>query len=131
MSKLLAYLVDNPVDGITKDVIVSKRLKDFKFKISPMSGTEFGEFQKLCTSIDRKGKQSFNAGRFNELVVINKVIEPSFRDAEAIKASGVMTPEQFLNKSLLGGEIQTLSEAVVELSGFGGGIDEEVDNAKN
>lgn len=131
MSELLQYLIENPVDNLTAEVIVSPRLAKFPFKIKAMTGPEFSEYQKLSTKIDRHKKVEFDSKVFNELVVLNHTIEPNFRDAESIKKAGCQTPEQFLYKSLLAGEISELAQQISSLSGFDKEFEDEVKEAKN
>lgn len=131
MGVLLEFLVQNPVDDITDEVIVSKRLEKFPFKIKAMSGQEFGEYQKMAVAIGKKKKVSFDTQKFNEQVVLNHVIEPNFRDAESIKTANCTSPEQFLYRSLLAGEISELSNRISVLSGFDSDIEETIDEAKN
>lgn len=131
MGALLEFLVQNPVDNVTEQVVVSKRLEQFPFTIKAMTGQEFSEYQKLATAIGKKKKVSFDTQKFNEQVVLNHVIEPNFRDAESIKAAGCMSPEQFLYRSLLAGEISELSNKISVLSGFDADMEETVEEAKN
>jgi hypothetical protein len=139
MSSLQEFLNVNPVDNVTADVAISDRFKDkdgnmLKFKIKAMTNDEFEEIRKAAASIStKKGKRSisFDTKRFNELVVINNTIDPNFKDAESIKKLGCITPEQYLNKVLLAGEIVELSQQIQTLSGFELEIDELVEEAKN
>lgn len=131
MSKLLEFLVQNPVDNVTEEIIVSARLKEFPFKIKAMTGQEFSEYQKLATAFGKKKKVSFDTATFNEQVVLNHTVEPNFRDAESIKSAGCLTPEQFMYRSLLAGEISELANKISVLSGFDSDIEESVEEAKN
>ena len=131
MSELLQFLIENPVDNLTAEVIVSARLAKFPFKIKAMTGPEFSEYQKLSTKISRHKKVEFDSKTFNELVVLNHTLEPNFRDAESIKKAGCQTPEQFLYKSLLAGEINELAQQITALSGFDKDIEDTVEEAKN
>jgi len=131
MSELLQFLIENPVDNLTAEVIVSSRLAKFPFKIKGMTGPEFSEYQKLSTKISRHKKVEFDSKTFNELVVLNHTLEPNFRDAESIKKAGCQTPEQFLYKSLLAGEINELAQQITALSGFDKDIEDTVEEAKN
>ena len=89
------------------------------------------EYQKMSTKIGKKRKVEFDSKTFNELVVLNHTLVPNFRDAESIKKAGCRTPEQFLYKSLLAGEISELAQEISALSGFDKDMDEEVEEAKN
>ena len=127
----MQFLIDNPVDNLTDEVIVSSRLAKFPFKIKGMTGPEFSEYQKLSTKISRHKKVEFDSKTFNELVVLNHTLNPNFRDAESIKKAGCATPEQFLYKSLLAGEINELAQQITGLSGFDKDIEDTVEEAKN
>ena len=131
MSTLLEFLIDNPVDNLTEEVIVSQRLAKFPFKIKGMTGPEFSEYQKLSTKIGRHKKVEFDSKLFNEQVVLNHTVDPNFRDAESIKKAGCSTPEQVLYKSLLAGEISELAQQISALSGFDKDMEETVEEAKN
>lgn len=131
MSTLLEFLVDNPIDNLTEEVIVSQRLSKFPFKIKAMNGPEFAEYQKMATKIGKRNKIEFNQQLFNELVILNNTIEPNFKEAEMIKKAGCNTPEQFLYTRLLAGEIAELAKKISALSGFETEFNELVDEAKN
>ena len=131
MSNLMQFLIENPVDNLTEEVIVSPRLAKFPFKIKGMTGPEFAEYQKMSTKIGKKRKVEFDSKTFNELVVLNHTLVPNFRDAESIKKAGCQTPEQFLYKSLLAGEISELAQEISALSGFDKDMEDEVEEAKN
>jgi hypothetical protein len=132
MSALTDFLLANPVNDVTGEAIIPGRLSKMPFKIKAMNGEQFAEYQKLCTAFNKqKKKVDFNSQRFNELVILNHTVEPNFRDAECIKKGGCQTPEQFLYKSLLAGEIIDLADKISTLSGFNQSIEEEIEEAKN
>ena len=131
MSSLLDFLAENPVENVSERVVISARLANFPFTIKGVSGQQFAEYQKQATKMGGKKKVEFDNKKFNELIVINHTVEPNFRDAEAIKKANCQTPEEFLYRSLLAGEIATLSEKISSLSGFDKDIDEEIEEAKN
>lgn len=131
MSQLLQFLIENPVDNLTAEVTVSPRLAKFPFKIKGMTGPDFSEYQNLSTKIGRRQKVEFDSKTFNELVVLNHTVEPNFKDADSIKKAGCQSPEQFLYKSLLAGEIAELAQQISALSGFDKDMEETVEEAKN
>jgi hypothetical protein len=136
MTTLTEFLLAHPVDNLEDSVAVSKRLKDkkgnlLKFKIKPMQQEEYLSYQEQCTILKKGGKIDFNTRRFNELLILNHTVDPNFRDAELIKSAGCTTPQQLLNKLLLAGEIQVLSEHIRNISGFEDSIDDLVDEVKN
>ena len=130
MSALVNFLLENPVDNVVADVVVSQRLVNFPFKIRAMTGLEFAEYQKAATKIGRHKKVDFDNKVFNELVVLNNTVEPNFRDAETIKQAGCNSPEQFLYKCLLAGEIAELAQQISVLSGFDRDFEQVIEEAK-
>ncbi|MEG0134202.1 MAG: hypothetical protein RR782_08770 [Clostridium sp.] len=135
MSKLMDFLVSNPIENLTEEIIVSDRFKVgdelLKFKIKAVSPDDFSNLQKQCTKVGKKGKVNFDSKMFNEQLVIDYTVEPNFRNAESIKKAGCMTPEQLLNKVLLAGEVATLVEEISSLSGFDKDLDSLREEAKN
>lgn len=133
---LTDFLIAHPVENVTKEVPVSKRLKDekgelYKFTIKPMLQDEYLNYQEACTNIDPKGKVKFNTKKFNQLLVINHTVDPDFRNAEFIQKLGCTRPEQAMNKVLLSGEIQNLAEQIRIASGFADSLDDLVNDVKN
>jgi len=137
MSTLQAFLNSNPVDNLTAEVVVSDRFKDsegnlLKFKIRAMNSDEFEDCRKKAMTISggKRRNVELNLGKLNAAIVINCTLEPNFKDAESIQKLGCTTPEQYLNKVLLPGEIVELSSQIQQLSGFKD-MDELVEEAKN
>lgn len=137
MKSLQEFLNANPVDDLTDEVIISGRFKDengnfYKFKIKVMSSEELGQYRKKAMKVDPKKKTvEVNTGQLAKDIVINHTIEPDFKDAESIKKTGCVTPEQYLDKVLLPGEIEELAEQIQRLSGFNNDINELIEEAKN
>lgn len=133
---LQEFLNSNIVEGFEKEVCLGERFKDengncLKFKIKALSQEEFEQARKKATTITQNGNVIFDNMLFNNAIVINNTTEPSFKDAKSIKELSCVTPEQYLNKVLLAGEINTLSEEIVNLSGFNNDINQLVEQAKN
>lgn len=140
MSKLKAFLTEHSDIGtIEQDVAISLRFKDekgeiLKFKIKPMSGDDFGRYQKACTTMSMTGKKretQFDSGKFNIMSIVNHCVDPDFKDASWIKELGVISPEMAVQKVLLAGEIVELGNKITKLSGFDLDINEEIEEAKN
>ena len=135
MTTLTEFLLENPVNDVTQEVIVSNRIVDkdgnaLKFTIKPMLNEQYLEYQKQCLEVKGK-KVDFNTKRFNNLVVLNHTIDPKFTDATLVKEAECVTPEQLMNKVLLAGEIDTLAQLIRRVSGFCEDLDELVEQAKN
>lgn len=135
MSKLTDFLLNNTVENLTEEIIVSDRFKVdgeiLKFKIKAVNPDEFSDLQKQCTKVGKKGKVNFDSKMFNEQLIINYTVDPNFKDAEVVKKAGCMTPEQLVNKVLLAGEVATLVEEISALSGFDKDLEELREEAKN
>lgn len=132
MNKLQEFLTQHPVDNITQEIKLSERLSDFKITIRAMTGQEYNNYQSICIeNANNPKKRSFNTKKFNELVVTNHTADPNFKDAEWLKQTGAPSAGALLSRTLLAGEIQTLSDSIMTLSGFGLDMNEEVEEAKN
>lgn len=136
MSTLQEFLNTNPVDNVTDEIAISDRFKDkagklLKFKIKAMNNDAFEQARKKSMTMKKGGKVDFNTQKFNNEIVINHTVDPNFKDAESIKKTGCVTPENYLNKVLLSGEIATLSGEIQKLSGFDLDMDDLVEEAKN
>lgn len=124
---LVQFLAKNQVDGIVKEVNIGGRLKDFTFKVKPITQNQFNNYQQICTTIGKNGKSAkFNNGKFNELVILNHVVEPNLRSTDVLATVSANTPEEYINKVFLAGEIVELGERISEISGFGT-TDEELE----
>lgn len=132
MNALQQFLTKNAVDNLTKEVSLGGRLKDFKFKVRALTGNQYNDFQALCIeNPNSPKKRRFNTKKFNELIVVNCVVEPSFKDAEWIKELGVPDATSAMYKTLLAGEISQLAEEALRLSGFDRDVEEEMEEVKN
>lgn len=129
---LISYLVKNPVADVEHTVKLVGRLSGYEFKIKPMTGNQFYKYQELATIINPKDQSvRFNSGRFNELVILNHVVEPNFKDASLLTTAGVSTPEQFINKFFVSGELIELSEHIHRISNMNKTEKEMEDEVKN
>lgn len=140
MSLLKDFLLENA--NVTTDAVevpVSKRFTDakgnlMKFKVRPVTGDEFSDYQKKSTKVEMQGKKkvaTMDSKVFNNLVIINHCIDPDFKDVEFLKQLNVQTPEQALQKTLLAGEIVELASRISDISGFDTDINDEIEEAKN
>ena len=117
---LVQFLAQNQVGDLIKEVHIDGRLKEFTFKVKPITQNQFNNYQQLCTTLGKNGKSAkFNNGRFNELVIINHVVEPNLRSTDVLATVDATTPEEYLNKVFLAGELVQLVDQISEISGFG------------
>lgn len=130
------FLNANPVDNLTEEVVISPRFKDekgnpLKFTIKAMSPAEFEDIRKKSTQIKKGKKVEFDNQLFNLSIAINHTVNPDFRNAESIKKLGLATPEDYVQKVLLAGELSALVQKINELSGFDVAMNDLVDEVKN
>ena len=126
----------NIVDNITHYVQISNRLKDsngdnIKFKIKPILFEYLNRLKKKATFIDKTGQATIDESKLNTLCIIEATLEPSFKDIKSIEKLKVNTPEQYLNKVLLAGEIDRLIKEILTISGFMQSFDDLVCDIKN
>lgn len=136
MSTLQEILNLNIVDNITHYVEISNRLKDengnnLKFKIKPILFQDLNRLKRKATFIDKNGQPIIDEAKLNTLCIIESTLEPSFKDIKSMEMLNVSTPEQYLNKVLLSGEIERLIKEILTISGFMESIDELVCDIKN
>lgn len=119
-------------DQIT-EVTLGERFKDengedYAFKIKPVKSKELSRYKRECT----KGKKGDIDGfELASKIVINHTIEPSFRDSASFEETNCVTPEQYLNETLLAGEVLRLHEKILDISGLNTSIEELRDEVKN
>lgn len=132
MNALQLFLLENPVDGITREIEMTGRLKGHKITIRPLTSEEHTQCTMLAAdNIQSAKKRSFNAGKFSALAISAALVEPSMKDAAMLKSAGVRTPEALVNKLFLPGEKDFLIQEILELSGFNTDMDEDVEDVKN
>lgn len=134
MNALQQFLLNNPVNDVKESIIVSERLKDHKFEIKAVTGDEYNSYQAQCIENPNSAKKRrFNTKRFNELLVLNHTVTPSFKDAAWLEEAGVgPNPAALMYKVLLAGEINELADKILRISGFSDvDFQEQVDEAKN
>ena len=104
--------VDFEIKAITGDVLAAVREQ-----ATYPEGT--GKNRKLIVKEDEVGR----------LLIAKSVTSPNFNDAKLLAHYKAVDAGDCVQKALLAGEIATLQQAVLELSGFGG--DDEVEEIKN
>jgi hypothetical protein len=134
MSSLKAFL--NPVKIENKEVVISNRFvedgKPVPFVIRPISEKENAQLIKKYTKTDKKtGQERLDRTEYSHALVASAVIFPDLKNAELQNAYGVLGETSLLGVMLNIGEFATLSQAVTELSGLDGDINEDIEEVKN
>ncbi len=133
---LQEFLNQNIVEGMTKEIPISNRLRDSKGKlftatIKTVTQKEVKELRRKHTKINKKGEPEVNSEAFAEELVVENTLNPNFKDAESIKKLGCINAYQYLNKVLLSGEVSRLHLEILKFSGFKEDIDELTEEVKN
>lgn len=135
MSKLSAFL--NPVTTQEeKEVVISNRFQDEKgnpvpFKIRALTQEENDKITKQATRRTKESGQSverLDNADYARRIILEATVEPDFRAKEMCDRYGVLDPLQVPGKMLLSGEYRKLMDAILELSGFGDPLEDEVKN---
>lgn len=111
---------------IEETVILNRRGKGkMKFKVRAIGGEEYKDIQEQCTQRVRNRRgggmtTEFDARKSQRLVVLACVLEPSLKDKKLMEAYNVPAdqPELVVDRALLPGEVDLLSESILDLSGY-------------
>ncbi len=133
---LQEFLNQNIVEGMTKEIPISNRLRDsegklFTATIKTVTQKEVKELRRKHTKINKKGEPEVNSEAFAEELVVENTLNPNFKDAESIKKLGCINAYQYLNKVLISGEVSRLHLEILKFSGFKEDIDELTEEVKN
>lgn len=132
MNPLQLFLTENDVTNLEETFRLPGRLSEFDMKIKAIPADQYTEFQNRCIENPNSKKRKFNTKRFNELIVINGLTNPSLKDIEFMNANGCSgNSEKLMYKVFLPGEINEIAERILNLSGFGNTFEEEIEEVKN
>lgn len=117
---------DNINSVLEKEVIVSDRFKDeegniFPFKIKNISSKELNDIHRLI------GEHKYLADAH---IVAKCCIEPNFKSVELQNHLNLLSDVEAVEKVLLAGEINQLSQEILKLSGYGKSFEGLVQEAK-
>lgn len=124
MSRLEDFINFQDVSNMEEEIYINDRLGSFKIK--PLSGQKNEEFRKRSTS-----KNVTDINKFQLLVVSEQVIDPDFSNAEFLSKTGCQTAREFIERKFKAGEIATIANKILDISGFNIDINEKVEEAKN
>lgn len=125
---LAALLGAKPVSEITETVRIERLGTDFTVKA--LNTADIQALKEEAT-YSVKGKLTVNEDKLGLLMLVKATIDPDFSDKDVLAHFGVKTAEQAVQKALLPGEFNALTEAVVGVSGLKPATKEEVDEVKN
>lgn len=136
MNALQQFLLNSNVKDLKKTINVGGRLADYPITIRALDGDKYNTFQQMCIeNPNSPKKRRFNSKKFNELICIECMAEPSMKDAEFLRAAreqkGIVDSTGLLYHCFLAGEIAFIAEQALKLSGFDRDVEEEIDEVKN
>lgn len=130
MDALQALLGAKPATEITNQVKI-KRLGT-EFTIKALTGEDIDKIRDQATYPVKNGKKTelkVNEEEVARLLIVKAVVEPPFSNAQLLEHYGVSDAGECVQKALLAGEIATLQNEILMLSGFDD--EEEIEEAKN
>ena len=136
MNALQKFLLESNVKDLKKVINLGGRLEEFPITIRALDGDKYNTFQQMCIeNPNSPKKRRFNSKKFNELVCIECLAEPSMKDAEFLKAAreqkGIVDSVGLLYHCFLAGEVAVIAEQALKLSGFDREVEEEIEEVKN
>lgn len=132
MNALQQFLLESNVNDLKKTINIGGRMKDYPLTIRVITGQQYTDYQQQCIENPNSSKKRrFNTKRFNELICVNSLVDPNLKDPEMLKAAGVNRPEELLYRCFLAGEINTIAEQALIMSGFDSDVEEEMNEVKN
>ena len=136
MNALQQFLLNSDVKGLKKVINLGGRLANYPITIRAIDGDKYNSFQQLCIeNPNSPKKRRFNSKKFNELICIECLVDPNMKDAEFLQAAreqkGVADSTALLYTCFLAGEIQTIANQALILSGFERDVEEEIEEVKN
>lgn len=132
MNILQQFLLQSNVSNLKKVINMGGRMEGHPVTIKALDGDMYNSFQQLCIeNPNSPKKRRFNTKKFHELICVECLVDPNLKDPEFIKAAGVPDPASLMYRCFLAGEIATIAEQVLKLSGFDNDMEEDVDAVKN
>ncbi|RDV27782.1 phage tail assembly chaperone [Lysinibacillus capsici] len=130
MDALQALLGAKPATEITNQVKI-KRLGT-EFTIKALTGEDIDKIRDQATGPMKNGKKiemKVNEEEVARLLIVKSVVEPSFSSPQLLEHFGASDAGECVQKALLAGEIATLQNEILMLSGFND--EEEIEEVKN
>ncbi len=120
-------LMELPRETVEIHRLSEKFGEKVEFVIRALNNKEFKSIQDLAIKFDKK-EADVDTSLIQTMILVEGIVEPSFKDKEFRETYEVATPIDLLEKVLLPGEILQLYNKISELSGFG---DNSIVNIKN
>jgi len=130
MDALQALLGAKPAAEITSQVKIKRLGTDFTIKA--LTGEDIDKVRDQATTPVKNGKKmelKVNEEEVARLLIVKATVEPNFASKELLAHFGASDAGECVQKALLAGEVATLQNEILMLSGFDD--EEEIEEAKN
>lgn len=133
MSKFNAFMKGN----VKEQETVKLKLDRFEepIELRPLTSGEADKINDRCfvNKPGKKGKQErvFDVVKYNRGINTASIVYPDLNDAELQESYGVRGAENLFSEMFLLGEAAQILEKVTEISGIGGSLNEDIEEAKN
>lgn len=129
---LLDALLGTP-DESTKDVYM-KRFKKY-FTVKAISSEEYSKLENRCkypvkNTRTHRLEEKIDQDKLANLLILTACVKPDWSNKKLLEKYGTSEPTTVIKKRLFIGEINELSNAIMEISGFDDGL-EEIKNSFN
>lgn len=132
MNNLQEFLLADKITERKEQINLGGRLEKYPLTIRSLTTDEYHSIRTMALENPNSNKKRrFNINKFNDNVVISCLVDPNLKDAEMLKAANLMDSIQLLHKVFLPGEIDIISEKILEASGFNTDMEEDIDEVKN
>lgn len=144
----MSKMVDEQILNMKENDILSKLMGNFEVpeatfiidrlgipvNLKGLTEKEISKIRKECT-YTRKGKggkieEKLDGNEFDAGLIISATTNFDWNNKELLESSKASDGKQFIRKKLLAGEISSLTDKILELSGFNNEL-EEVEDIKN
>lgn len=131
MTNALQALLGAKLATEITDTVPIKRL-NADFTIKALTGEDIDKIREQATYPVKNGKKTelkVNEEEVARLLIVKSVVDPNFADASLLEHFGSSDSGECVQKALLAGEITSLQNAIMTLSGFDD--EEEIEEVKN
>ncbi|RKD22546.1 phage portal protein [Ammoniphilus oxalaticus] len=108
---------------------------DELIELRPIGSKEDDEIKSNCfvNKLGRKGKQErvFDPIKYNRGISVASIVSPDLNNEELQNSYGVRGADNLFAEMFLAGEANQILEEVMEISGIGDDINDDVEEAKN
>ncbi|RMD04905.1 hypothetical protein D9O40_00715 [Clostridium autoethanogenum] len=139
--------VNNDLESMTDDEIIEKLLcenelptktvfmkrLEIPVKLKALTAKQVSKLRDQCTSTDKvKGREirKFDNDAFNMGLIVKATVSPNWNSSKLLNGLKVSSGEEVIKRKLLAGELDSLGDEVLDLSGFNDEL-KDIETIKN